>query len=402
MTTNPPPIPGLRARNYVFDPRPAYPLLITVSRYTPLAPPTAHGTPLTLVFTHGTGFHKEQWVPAITDLLQFAAGTISIGDIFIIDAPNHGDAALLNARTLHEDGYTQVFSWEEYGRAIHLVLANRGVWRELGAGGVRDLSDAAPDLSDPARTLVGIGHSMGAVGLILSTSHTARPQANLRALVLAEPMIIPPADALRDAAAAKAKATGTAVDTPKKEGMTDGKGGVSDALLTGALARRDIWPSHEAAFEALSARKAFKVWDPRVLRAFCDYGLHALPTRDYPDKTPADGVTLKCSKFQEAATYRDSAGRIHAFRLLHFLVRALPVHVIYGAIDDYVPRSAKDIVTGVATGGVENLKSLTRVAGSGHLIVQCAPRGLAEKIRDALVLITNSPSAANVALESKL
>ena len=72
------------------------------------------------------------------------------------------------------------------------------------------------------------------------------------------------------------------------------------------------------------------------------------------------------------------------------------------------PREVKDDVVNAGAGGAQNLASLARVEGAGHLvslsaslilsefliswdkIVQMNPRGLAQKIHDALVLSSNS------------
>jgi hypothetical protein len=80
--------------------------------------------------------------------------------------------------------------------------------------------------------------------------------------------------------------------------------------------------------------------------------MRPLPTVDYPDKT--DGVTLKCSRIQETvsrekclaqtspilgtiqACYRDPLGPPRAYGALGNIVKRLPVHMIYGAIDDYM------------------------------------------------------------------
>jgi hypothetical protein len=43
-------------------------------------------------------------------------------------------------------------------------------------------------------------------------------------------------------------------------------------------------------------------------------------------------------------TYIDFAGRHHAYDLLKTLVRQLPMHLIYGAIDDYMQVLIIDIV----------------------------------------------------------
>lgn len=81
--------------------------------------------------------------------------------------------------------------------------------------------------------------------------------------------------------------------------------------------------------------------------------MRPLPTATYPDKT--EGVTLKCPKTQEAvrrlllslglgfefilngqACYLSPTGRVRAYNYLHTLCIALPVHIIYGGINDYL------------------------------------------------------------------
>ena len=80
--------------------------------------------------------------------------------------------------------------------------------------------------------------------------------------------------------------------------------------------------------------------------------MRPLPTIDYPDRF--NGVTLKCSKFQEAvrlcvsqkdvtnvarptqATFRDMVGATKAYRLLSYFLKGRQVHIIYGSIDDAV------------------------------------------------------------------
>ena len=95
---------SIASQSYIFDPRPNYPLLITAKRYWKsnslhLDDPTA----ITLIFAHGTGFHKEQWEPTMDDLyalLDDNKGTVNVREMWSIDAPNHGDSAILNEETL--------------------------------------------------------------------------------------------------------------------------------------------------------------------------------------------------------------------------------------------------------------------------------------------------------------
>lgn len=93
---------SLISTTYVCDPRPDYPFRITGKRYT--APGCVSEDPdaLTLVFAHGTGYHKEHWEPALKHIFEHAVrdGHIKIRDAWAIDCPNHGDAAVLNEHTL--------------------------------------------------------------------------------------------------------------------------------------------------------------------------------------------------------------------------------------------------------------------------------------------------------------
>lgn len=91
----------LVSKFYVYDPRPNYPLLITAKRYW-IPDASYNNDALTLIFAHGTGFHKELWEPTIDDLqeLLLSRGGVKVREIWSIDAPNHGDAAILNENTL--------------------------------------------------------------------------------------------------------------------------------------------------------------------------------------------------------------------------------------------------------------------------------------------------------------
>lgn len=98
--------PSLLCESYVCDARPDYPLLITAKRYR--VPALASDAPdaLTLVLTHGTGYHKEHWEPTIEHLFEHLASSstnssrarvpVRIHDVWSIDCQNHGDAAVLN------------------------------------------------------------------------------------------------------------------------------------------------------------------------------------------------------------------------------------------------------------------------------------------------------------------
>lgn len=98
-------MPGLESKSYIFDPRPHYPLRITAKKYwNPNSPYLHDESAFTLIFAHGTGFHKEQWEPTIDDLNELLGEEkgekVRVREYWSIDAPNHGDAAVLNEDVL--------------------------------------------------------------------------------------------------------------------------------------------------------------------------------------------------------------------------------------------------------------------------------------------------------------
>lgn len=98
-------MPLLDTESFTFDPRPQYPFLITAKRYrlrTANYDVTPSSDAFTLIFAHGTGFHKEQWEPTLSDLWDHVGrqSGVTIREAWSVDCPNHGDAAVLNEKTL--------------------------------------------------------------------------------------------------------------------------------------------------------------------------------------------------------------------------------------------------------------------------------------------------------------
>ena len=77
-------------------------------------------------------------------------------------------------------------------------------------------------------------------------------------------------------------------------------------LISGALKRRDQFPSEEDAYDNFASKPPLQSLDAKALRAYVDCGFA-------PDR---DGVRLKCPPFVEAAIYRqglahDGFSRLH-------------------------------------------------------------------------------------------
>ncbi|KZT40162.1 hypothetical protein SISSUDRAFT_539707 [Sistotremastrum suecicum HHB10207 ss-3] len=305
----------LSSEYHIVDPRPEYPFQLTVKCYKPSVP-SIDG--YTLVFAHGTAYHKEHWEPEIERLFELSRNSdYPIREAWSIDCPNHGDAGVLNAKVL-QSGYSEMFDWQEYSRSINIFL------NQFGDGYFAD------------HRLVGIGHSSGATALILAGTYL--PTIRFDSVVLCEAL-----------------------------------------MAAGTLKRNDIWPSKQAAFNDLSKKKIFASWDRRILGIYCEYGLTELPTANYPDKK--DGVTWKCYKYQERATYLDITAKVRAFNYLPHLCKKSRVHIIWGDICDLVPRENHDAIVDQCEG---RAVSVQRVKGAAHLITQTHPIELADRIFQAL------------------
>ncbi len=70
-------------------------------------------------------------------------------------------------------------------------------------------------------------------------------------------------------------------------------------LISGALKRRDLFPTRQDAYENFASKPPLESLDAKALRAYVDCGFA-------PDK---EGVRLKCPPFVEAAIYRQ--GLVH-------------------------------------------------------------------------------------------
>jgi pimeloyl-ACP methyl ester carboxylesterase len=87
------------------------------------------------------------------------------------------------------------------------------------------------------------------------------------------------------------------------------RGGGGSNWAAASTYRRDLWPSRKVAAEKLRSSPALKLWDPRVLDKFIEYGLRELPTEQYPEIPPESKesgdipVTLQTTKAQEVYNY---------------------------------------------------------------------------------------------------
>ena len=131
------------------------------------------------------------------------------------------------------------------------------------------------------------GHSMGGTSSLLAAA--AEPD-RVRALALFDPVVMP----------VEAQPLAANPDSP---------------LLAGALRRRAIFPSRQAAFEAYLGRGGFKTWSEAQLADYVQAGFRETATGE---------VTLACAPEWEASNFRThNYDAWAAFRASRCLIRVL-------------------------------------------------------------------------------
>ncbi|KAJ7165670.1 Alpha/beta hydrolase fold-1 [Mycena crocata] len=326
-----------------YPPGAGYPLYLTAKRYWLPAFEANASDPaaLTLLFLHATSFHKETWMPTLDAIFGLASSEnspVKIREAWALDCPNHGASGHMNATVLLQPEFFLNFSCERYAQAVHHFLS-------IGPdqGGCVDFSK---------RNLVGIGHSLGGVAITMLQS--MQPLYPFSSLVLIEPLLSPAG--------------------------SHHLSKLRQILVKGAYERRDVWPDRQQAMAALKRRERTKKWDPRILQIFVEYGILEHPGARYPEGA-YPGVTLACTRDQEAAMYRDPEGATKPIETLNRFCRTRPVHLILGDIADFVP---KRVHKAIAEGS--QWASVTMIKDAGHLIVQETPDRVGKAVYDALTM----------------
>ncbi|KAI0365459.1 alpha/beta-hydrolase [Pilatotrama ljubarskyi] len=286
---------------------------------------------LSLLFLHCVASHKETWIPTIEHLFQLQHATpnnaFTIVEAWAMDAPSHGRAAILNES--------------------HLRTLPDGLAGKQWARGAHALQQSGLIAGD---SVVAIGHSAGACVLILSMEGHPLDRLPYSSLVLVEPGM-PSRELLKK--------------------MVDENAPLLRAVQF-AKTRKNTWPSRQAAREWLAKRLPWRRWDARILDLFIEHALRDLPTAEYPDAT--EGVTLATTRASEAHGYSHYEDGFEGLDMLKVLCTAMPVHAIFGAQPDMVPAEMQQ---NIASEEGRRMRSVVRVAGAGHLVVQEEPRGVA-------------------------
>ncbi|KZT20562.1 alpha/beta-hydrolase [Neolentinus lepideus HHB14362 ss-1] len=297
---------------------------------------------LTLILLHSTSFHKETWEPTLEKLfsLLVAQKRVKVREAWTIDCPNHGVAAALNQKLFQEPENRSKFSCEKYAQAAYEFLT-------------------AGPVDFRSRNLVGIGHSLGGVAMSFLQC-MVKPAFDFRSVILIEPMLSP-----------------------------DGKQHLAELrerLVRGARTRRAFWQTKEQAlayYQRAMKRKDRGAWHPNVVKLFVKYGLR-----------PCEGgYTLACTREEEVGMYEDNEGSTKPVKYLDKACKQLPIHLILGGINDFIPRPVQDALTRPSS--ERTFASQRIIPDVGHLIPQEAPEELARHIFETLITYPPEPQRTN-------
>ncbi|KAI0061735.1 alpha/beta-hydrolase [Artomyces pyxidatus] len=316
-------------------------LLYPLQRYRPSAGVFATGRreSLALVLVHGVSLHKETWIPVVEHLFAMqaaaASDTSTLVEAWAIDLATHGRAGILNEQVLLER--PDIFTGGPSAEMMQTLLRSGLI---------------------SAKNICIVGHSGG--GTVAALSTVGYPLHNLpyTSMILIEPVMMN-----RSVYAA------IATEPPRLA-----------AIMQATKTRKDIWPSRAAACEWLSRRQPWKRWHPRILELFAESALRDLPTATYPDRS--DGVTLSCTRVQEAFGYSRFPDTVDGLERLNELCAVIPVHCIYGTAADVLSDSMQQSVFDVCK--EKPLATITILENAGHFAGQEDPQRLAATIWGAL------------------
>ncbi|KXN84100.1 hypothetical protein AN958_00458 [Leucoagaricus sp. SymC.cos] len=325
-------------------PRDLETLTLTFKRYQPAGSLQTGKQQVALVLTHCVGTHKETWEPVIQHLFALqthASAPVQIAEVWSMDSPNHGEGGVVNQQPLLKR--TQGITGFDWARGVD-VLYRSGL---IGP-----------------KKVIGIGHSAGACIMILVASLYSLMEIPYCSLILVEPPMV----------------TREFLDNMLVNP------GILDQIVQGVKVKRDNWPSREDAYAWFRKRFPWKVWHKDAFDLFINYGLQDLPTASYPDKT--EGVTLSCTREQEAAGYIYHDDGLESLEILKRLCHVIPIHVTFGTRIDLVAAETQDAIVDPKQGRI--MKSVVKIEGAGHQLPQEKPFEVAKFIWDSIINDLNS------------
>jgi len=285
-----------------------------------------------LVFACGISLSQDTWTPVIKALFASSASSpVKIQSAWVIERPNHGEPALLNAELLKRY-YSVQFPSLQYSTAIHAFLTS----------GILSQSEW--------RNLVGIGHSGGGGSLIQALNYGLRDghKIPLKSLILIESPLMGPEV------------------WPFYQQLYD-------AVKKSNARRTTSWPSKDIAMKWFATHFPWKNFSPDVLQIIED-------TYFIPDPERPGYITTKTSVEQETACFIDNGTQLQAIPFLLTILDILPTHVIYGSNHDIWPPAVYEQIDRNTQQYRTQLASLTVIDNVGHYIPTIKPQVVANQI----------------------
>lgn len=185
---------------------------------------------------------------------------------------------LLHATGFHSQCWRQIIAALPSNQ--HIICVDLRGHGDSSKELVSDWSEFARDLVElvdglDLDHLVGVGHSLG--GYVTLTTVSMRPE-RFRGAILLDPVIVDP----------------KVYEDPSIYG--------TDPKDHHAARRRNHWRDWREMFDSLKSRHPFSLWDKRVLRDYCEFGLRSCGDRK-------DGYELACPPLFEANVYVTSASQ---------------------------------------------------------------------------------------------
>lgn len=321
---------------FVFEPTPIPKssnsgLKITAKKYT-VGNSSENEQGLTLILTHCIGSHKEQWEPTIEKMFAVQRHKnlrSQIREAWSFDWQSHGDAGLVNREMLKDrkEGVS-VYEWAAALTSFVRSYRMRG------------------------HRIVAIGHSGGAGAITLTTKDFPLSRIPYTTIILVESAIV----------------TREVFHADYDDRMLQ-----RNYVVSATSERTDRWPSREVALKWFMKRYPWNTWNPDIVRLFVEYALY-----EEPDGT----VRLKCDKRLEAMAYTDVEGHFESAEILSYICHAVPVHLVWGAVDDIIPEQIKNSLSDASQGRA--VASVKKVEDAGHMVVQEQPIRLAETLCDII------------------
>ncbi|KAJ6550612.1 Alpha/Beta hydrolase protein [Mycena vulgaris] len=312
-------------------------LRMAAKRYTSAGKTPSDSDGVTLLMFHAMGQHKEQWEPTLEKLYTLKS---PIREVWVFDWQSHGESAVLNEEAL--EGDKKAAPLDRWALAIAAFIKSDFV---------------------KGHRLVGVGHSSGTVGLMVSTRHFE--QCPYAGIILVEPSMM---------------------DQQIWEANREEIQPAFDMVTNAVMHRRDGWTSKEAAHKYFMARFPWNTWDPRIVVLFTEYGL-----KDSIDEDGKPCVIRKCPMIHEASAFQvnleitwDAAAQVAK------LSGVVPIHVIFGENVDMMPQVIRDGVIDKTKGRI--VDSVTTIPDVGHTIVQELPDVVGSTISQLLDVILTIPS----------